>query len=192
MKVERPGPEGLILITPRVFGDSRGCFLETFQRQRYADIGIACDFVQDNISQSKRGVLRGLHFQVRTPQDKLVQAMSGEILDVAVDLRAGSPTFGQSYTAQLSGENKQQLFVPKGFAHGFLVLSAEAVVGYKCSAYYDPKDEGGVRWNDPDLHIEWRCEIEPIVSAKDANLPLLRDIPQSQLWPWKPREERAE
>ncbi len=147
--------EGLKLITPTVFGDARGYFMETYNMTDYIDAGINVEFVQDNQSASKKGVLRGLHFQKEFPQDKLVRVVKGEVFDVAVDIRKNSKTYGMWQGVILSEENKKQFFVPKGFAHGFLVLSEYAEFAYKCSDYYNPSDEGGIIWNDATLNIEW-------------------------------------
>ncbi|MDT3719823.1 dTDP-4-dehydrorhamnose 3,5-epimerase [Pseudomonas oryzihabitans] len=156
------------LIEPKVFGDDRGFFLESFQAERYAEqAGITLPFVQDNHSRSARNVLRGLHFQRNKPQGKLVRVVRGEVLDVAVDIRRGSPTFGNVVAEILSEENKRQLWIPPGLAHGFVVLSETADFEYKCTDYYDPSDEGSLIWNDPDLNIDWRV-TDPILSAKDA------------------------
>jgi len=164
--------EGLIIVEPDVYPDKRGFFTETFQAQRYAEAGIRCAFVQDNLSYSTKGTLRGLHFQVTRPQAKLVHVISGEIFDVAVDLRPGSPTYGKWAGVNLSGTNHRQLFIPEGFAHGFYVLSDTAYFAYKCSDFYAPDDEGGVLWSDPDIGIRWPAG-EPIVSARDLDLPRL-------------------
>lgn len=156
------------LIEPKVFGDDRGFFLESFQAERYAQqAGITLAFVQDNHSRSARHVLRGLHFQRSKPQGKLVRVVRGEVLDVAVDIRRGSPTFGNVVAEILSEDNKRQLWIPPGLAHGFVVLSETADFEYKCTDYYDPSDEGSLIWNDPDLNIDWRV-TDPILSAKDA------------------------
>lgn len=156
------------LIEPKVFGDDRGFFLESFQAERYAQqAGITLPFVQDNHSRSARNVLRGLHFQRSKPQGKLVRVVRGEVLDVAVDIRRGSPTFGNVVAEILSEDNKRQLWIPPGLAHGFVVLSESADFEYKCTDYYDPSDEGSLIWNDPDLNIDWRV-TDPILSAKDA------------------------
>lgn len=163
---------GVVLFAPRRFGDSRGFFVETFQAQRYADAGVPGPFVQDNLSRSTYGVLRGLHLQYPNPQGKLVSVLRGKVLDVAVDVRRGSPTFGKSLTIELSEENGHQLFVPRGFAHGFVVLSESADFFYKCDSLYSPKDEVTVRWCDPELGIDWQI-ADPKISAKDgAALPL--------------------
>lgn len=149
------GIKGLMVIEPTVFGDDRGYFMETYNYNDFAEAGIDCHFVQDNQSASKKGVLRGLHFQIHYSQDKLVRAIVGEVFDVAVDLRDGSETFGKWYGVRLSAENKKQFFVPKGFAHGFIVLSDYAEFCYKVTDFYHPNDEGGLMWNDPDIGVEW-------------------------------------
>lgn len=166
---------GVVLVEPRVFGDERGFFLETYHRERYADGGIDVEFVQDNHSRSIGPILRGLHAQRRNPQGKLVRCVEGSIWDVAVDARAGSPTFGRWVAEELSAANHRQLYVPPGFLHGFCVLASPAQVEYKCTALYDPSDEIGVIWNDPDLAIAWPV-ARPTLSAKDAALPTLRQI----------------
>jgi dTDP-4-dehydrorhamnose 3,5-epimerase len=167
--------EGLLEIRPRVFGDTRGYFVETYSERDFASAGITARFVQDNESRSRRGVLRGLHFQKRHPQGKLVRVIEGEVFDAAVDLRAGSPTFGRWEGVHLSGELKNQFYIPPGFAHGFLVLSDEAVFAYKCTDFYYPEDEDGIRWDDPSLNIAWPIDEiaeEPLLlSAKDDALP---------------------
>lgn len=147
--------EGIKIITPTVYGDERGYFMETYQYHDYKEAGIDVQFVQDNQSSSKKGVLRGIHFQKQHPQDKLLRVISGEIFDVAVDLRKNSPTFGKWYGVKLSAENKKQIFIPKNFAHGFVVLSEYAEFAYKCSEFYAPNDEGGIVWNDPKIGIKW-------------------------------------
>jgi dTDP-4-dehydrorhamnose 3,5-epimerase len=172
MKVTQTELPGVLLVEPKVFGDHRGFFVETYSRERYAEVGIDATFVQDNMSSSTKGILRGLHYQVRKPQAKLVSVVQGEIFDVVVDIRPGSPTFGRWVGARLDHESKRQLYAPVGFAHGFCVLSDLAVVTYKCSDYYDPKGEGGIVWNDPELGIAWPVE-NPVLSAKDAGHPPL-------------------
>ena len=158
---------GVFVLEPRVFGDERGFFLESYNEKALADLGIEDRFVQDNHSRSRRNVLRGLHYQIKSPQGKLVRVVEGEILDVAVDLRRSSPTFGGSEAVRLSGENKRMLWIPKGFAHGFSVKSETAQVLYKASDYYAPEFERTLTWNDPDLKIDWELQGEPIISAKD-------------------------
>ena len=162
--------EGLKVITPQVFGDARGYFMETYQYEDFKAAGITEVFVQDNQSASKKGVLRGLHFQKEHAQDKLVRVIRGEVFDVAVDLREGSPTFGKWFGVRLSEENKKQFFIPKHFAHGFLVLSDYAEFCYKCSDFYHPGDEGGIRYDDPEIGVEWPIEegMELIMSEKDT------------------------
>ncbi len=162
--------EGLKIITPQVFGDARGYFMETYQYEDYKAAGIPEIFVQDNQSASKGGVLRGLHFQKEFPQDKLVRVIRGEVFDVAVDLREGSPTFGKWFGVRLSEENKKQFFVPKNFAHGFLVLSDYAEFCYKCSDFYHPGDEGGISYNDPEIGVDWpiAADMELLLSEKDT------------------------
>ncbi|RLB58106.1 MAG: dTDP-4-dehydrorhamnose 3,5-epimerase [Deltaproteobacteria bacterium] len=171
--------EGLLVIEPRRFGDERGFFMETYRRNQFAELGIDCDFVQDNHSRSARGTLRGLHFQKRHPQAKLVRVLRGRVFDVAVDLRRGSASFGSWYGLVLDDRRHRQLFIPVGFAHGFLALSDGAEVAYKCSTYYRPDDEGGLRWDDPRLAIDWplaEAGGEPILSDKDRSWPLLEQL----------------
>ena len=165
----------LLIIEPRIFGDQRGFFLETFQAARYASHGIHGPFVQDNFSRSARGVVRGLHLQNPKPQGKLVMVLRGRILDVAVDVRAGSPTFGRHVAVELSDENHRQIWVPRGFAHGFAVLSESADFLYKCDDLYRPSDEITVRWNDPAIGINWGIE-SPVLSQRDAAASVLSDI----------------
>ena len=163
--------EGLYIIEPTVFGDNRGYFMETYNQQDMIEAGLNMKFVQDNQSMSVKGVLRGLHFQKTHPQAKLVRVLKGEVFDVGVDLRADSETYGKWFGVILSAENKKQLFLPKGFAHGFLVLSDEAEFCYKCTDFYHPGDEGGLMWNDPDIAVEWPLQegVELIISEKDKN-----------------------
>jgi len=164
--------QGLFVLVPEIHGDARGYFLETWNARDLRELGLDLRFVQDNQSGSHRGVLRGLHFQKAHPQGKLIQVISGEVFDVAVDLRAGSPTFGKWAGVTLSGETRNQLYVPPGFAHGFLVLSKEAVFAYKCTDFYHPEDEGGIRWDDPAIGIAWPdLGAAPLLSAKDLALP---------------------
>jgi dTDP-4-dehydrorhamnose 3,5-epimerase len=183
MKVVAGALPGVVLIEPRLFPDQRGYFLEAYQARRYAEHGLAMPFVQDNLSFSRRGVVRGLHYQLRQPQGKLVMALHGEILDAVVDIRPDSPTFKQWTLNTLSGSNHRQLYVPPGYAHGFLVLSDTATVLYKVTDFYQPGDEYGVLWNDPDLGIPWP-QAEALLSAKDAALPRLGDIPAALLPTW--------
>ncbi len=175
MQVVETSLPGVVVLKPRVFQDARGFFLETYNEARYQEAGVTCRFVQDNHSRSSRGILRGLHYQVTKPQDKLVWCLQGEVFDVAADVRPGSPTFGKWFGVKLTAEEKNQIFVPAGFAHGFLVLTETAEVAYKCSRLYAPEDEGGVIWNDPDLAIDWPSDDEPILSKKDAALPTLKN-----------------
>ncbi|MPL68870.1 dTDP-4-dehydrorhamnose 3,5-epimerase [bioreactor metagenome] len=166
---------GVIIIEPKVFGDNRGFFQETWQKSRYEAIGITGEFVQDNLSFSTRGVLRGLHYQQPHAQGKLVSVILGEVFDVAVDIRVGSPTFGQWVGVVLTGDNHRQLWIPPGFAHGFCVTSEQAYFTYKCTDVYTPEAEGGVMWNDPDIGIEWPlCDVS--LSAKDKEYQRLKDI----------------
>jgi len=171
--IERGPMEGLLLIQPQVFGDSRGYFFEIWSERDFVSVRKDIAFVQDNQSKSSKGVLRGLHFQRKHPQGKLVRVIQGEVFDVAVDLRNDSPTFGRWFGVILSGVKQNQFFVPPGFAHGFLVLSDEAIFSYKCTDFYHPKDEGGIRWDDPALGIAWPLNgITPLLSPKDILLPL--------------------
>lgn len=180
MKVITTEIAGVVLLEPDVFGDQRGYFFESYSQQKFDEQVRPVRFVQDNESMSKYGVLRGLHFQRgEYAQSKLLRVVRGRVLDVAVDIRRGSPTFGRHVAAELSDENKRQLFIPRGFAHGFAVLSAEAVFQYKCDNAYAPQSEGGIAWNDPQLGIDWRLPAaEVVLSAKDAKNPLLRDAPE--------------
>ena len=175
--VEKTFIEGLCIIKPAVFGDNRGYFMETYNKKDYIEAGLGMEFVQDNQSKSRRGVLRGLHFQKTHSQGKLVSVLQGEVFDVAVDLRKGSQTYGRWHGLVLSGDYKSQFYVPPGFAHGFVVLSEEAVFSYKCTDYYYPEDEGGIIWNDPDIGIEWPLDgIENVMlSDKDKKLKTLKE-----------------
>jgi len=172
---------GLVIVEPTVFEDSRGYFFESYNESQFKQAGITADFVQDNQSRSSYGVIRGLHYQ-QPPhaQAKLVRVLHGAILDVAVDIRKSSPTYGQHFTIELSAENKKQLYLPEGFAHGFSVLSDIAVVLYKCNAFYNKSSEGGILYNDPQLNIDWRIkESDAIISDKDAQLPLFANAHSS-------------
>ena len=175
MNVTETKLAGVLIIEPMIFGDSRGFFKETFQAERYREAGIEYTFVQDNYSRSEKGVLRGLHFQITKPQGKLVSCPKGAVFDVAVDIDPESTTYGQYVGVELTEENHKQLWVPPGYAHGFCVLSEMADFQYKCTDYYDPSDEGGVIWNDPDLAIEWPI-AHPSLSSKDALLPTLKEL----------------
>lgn len=166
---------GLFLIKPRVWGDARGFFVETWQQERYAAAGIDLPFVQDNLSLSGHGILRGLHFQKTRPQGKLVSVDQGSVFDVAVDIRPSSPTFGQWHGVELTGENQWQLWIPPGLAHGFVVTGETALFRYKCTDYYCPEDEGSLRWDDPFLNIAWPV-ASPRLSAKDQAAPFWRDL----------------
>lgn len=166
--------EGLRVFEPRVFEDARGAFMEVYHAVRYADAGLNVSFVQDNLSRSKRDVVRGLHFQRRHPQGKLIQVVRGAVYDVAVDLRSGSPTFGEHFGIELSDQNARQLWVPQGFAHGFCALN-DAVVLYKCTDIYHPDDEGGLLWDDPALGIEWPVDV-PLLSGRDRAHPPLEAL----------------
>ncbi len=170
--------EGLKVITPEVFGDARGYFTETYHKQAYAEAGIDAEFVQDNQSASRKGVLRGLHFQINHPQAKLVRVIFGEVFDVAVDMRPGSPTYGQWYGLILSADNRKQFYVPENFAHGFLVLSDHAEFCYKVTDFYHPNDEGGIMYNDPDIGVEWPIPegMELIMSEKDGKWGGIKDV----------------
>jgi len=166
---------GLLIIEPKVFGDDRGFFLETYEKKRYSEAGIPDEFVQDNLSYSQQGVLRGLHFQNPDSQGKLVSVLQGEVFDVAVDIRVGSPTFGQWYGTTLSGENKRQLWIPVGFAHSFCVTGSAALFAYKCTDYYAPQSEVTIRWDDPEIGIDWPVK-DPVISKKDT-----KGVPLSQI-----------
>lgn len=169
------------IIVPKIFADNRGYFLESFRADLFKEAGIDIDFIQDNISKSSKGTLRGLHYQKEQPQAKLVKCISGKILDVAVDVRMNSETFGQYVATELSEENHMQMFIPEGFAHGFSVLSDEAIVCYKCSSYYHKESERGIRWDDSKINIEWGIE-SPILSDKDKNHPFLESLTEKDLF----------
>ncbi len=181
MKVIATAIPGVVVLEPKVFGDDRGYFLETWSRERYAAAGISGTFVQDNVSFSRKGVLRGLHYQNPQPQGKLVQVLSGEVFDVAADLRVGSPAFGRWVGEVLSEKNHRQMYIPPGLAHGFCVLSETVLFAYKCTDSYNAAAEGGVAWNDPDLAIAWPVR-DPVLSPKDTKYPRLRDIPKDRLF----------
>jgi dTDP-4-dehydrorhamnose 3,5-epimerase len=180
MKVIHCEIAGLLILEPKVFGDARGFFMETWNQRLYSEAGLPPDFVQDNLSFSRRGTLRGLHYQNPNPQGKLIQVLQGEVFDVAVDIRQGSPTFRRWCGLLLSSENKRQFYVPPGFAHGFLVLSETALFHYKCTAFYSPKDESAIRWNDPEIGVDWPVK-DPLLSEKDDRAPLLAETAPERL-----------
>ncbi len=182
---EKTSIPGVLVFRPKVFGDARGFFLQTYQTKEYAVAGLERAFVQDNLSRSCRDTVRGLHYQLRHPQGKLVSVLRGAVLDVAVDIRRGSPTFGGFVAVELSEENRKQFFVPEGFAHGFRVLSDSADFCYKCTDFYAPGDEYGVRWNDPDIGVPWGDVPSPVVSPKDLQLPRLAEVPPEHLPEYK-------
>lgn len=166
---------GVLLLEPKVFGDARGFFLESWNRETFTELGLDLDFVQDNHSRSAKGVLRGLHYQLNDPQGKLVRVVSGAVFDVAVDLRKSSPYFGQWVGYELSADNHRMMWIPPGFGHGFLVLSDTADFLYKTTAYYAPQWDRGIRWDDPQIGVQWPIEGAPTLSAKDQAQPLLKD-----------------
>lgn len=185
-KVINTSIEGLQIIEPTVFGDARGFFMESYSQQDFAEIGITEQFIQDNHSLSRKGVLRGLHFQSRHTQAKLIRVVAGSVLDIAVDLRPDSPTFGRWESVVLSAQNKRQFFVPQQFAHGFLTLEDDTEFLYKCTDYYCPEFDGGVLWNDPKIGVNWDFHkygiVEPLLSEKDKSQPLIGDINWQSLW----------
>ena len=172
MRIESTSIKEVKIITPQLHMDERGCFFESYKLNFNYENGLTSNFVQENEVQSKKGVIRGLHYQLNKPQGKLVRVVVGTILDVAVDIRVGSPTFGEYIIVELSGENNKIIYVPEGFAHGYLVTSTESIVVYKCTNYYDPSDEYGIRWDDKTIGIEWNYP-QPIISSKDEGLPEL-------------------
>ncbi len=174
MQIEKTEIPGVLILTPKIFGDERGFFLESYNRQAFKQAGIEQEFVQDNHSKSTQSVLRGLHYQKKFPQGKLICAIQGEVLDVIVDIRRGSPAFSKWISVLISAENKKQVWIPGGLAHGFSVLSETAEFCYKVTDYYHPEDEAGIRWNDPQLDINWQVQ-NPLLSEKDASLPLLAE-----------------
>lgn len=180
MKIIQTALPGALIIEPQVFGDARGFFYESYNKGKWQDAGIKADFIQSNVSRSARGVLRGLHYQWPNPQGKLVSVLEGEVYDVAVDIRRGSPTFGQSAGVMLTADNHRHFWVPEGFAHGFCVLSEFATFTYQCTALYDAKADAGIRWNDADLGIDWPLS-EPLLSDKDSKTPLLKDVAPERL-----------
>lgn len=181
MNVLKTDIPGVLIIEPDLYGDDRGWFMETWQERRYVDAGISGPFVQDNMARSRHGILRGLHLQHPYAQGKLVQVVLGEVFDVAVDVRRGSPHFGKWVGVLLSGDNHRQLWVPPGFAHGYVVTSNEAVFGYKCTEYYHPETDLSIRWDDPDIGIDWPIVGPPGLSEKDASALLLKDVPAERL-----------
>jgi dTDP-4-dehydrorhamnose 3,5-epimerase len=181
MKVTETFLSGVKIIEPKVFADTRGFFFESYHAQRYQEFGINEPFIQDNMSRSTRGVLRGLHYQLKFPQGKLVSVVQGEVFDVVVDIRVGSPTFGKWLGTILDDKEHKELYIPKGFAHGFCVLSEAVDFHYKCTDYYHPEDEQGVLWNDPKIGIKWPADLSPILSNKDQTYKCLKDIPENLL-----------
>jgi dTDP-4-dehydrorhamnose 3,5-epimerase len=184
MKFSKTALDDVVIIEPDVFRDGRGFFMETFHTRRYEEAGISARFVQDNYLYSIRNVIRGLHYQLHHSQAKLIQVIRGEVFDVAVDIRRGSPTFGKWEGVLLSGENKRQMYIPAGFAHGFCVLSDEVDLLYKCSDFYTPGDEYGINWNDPELEISWPVS-DPVLSEKDQRNANLNDVPPDHLPQYK-------
>lgn len=180
MKVIETTLPGALILEPQVFGDARGFFYESYNKGKWQEAGIQADFIQTNVSRSARGVLRGLHYQWPNPQGKLVSVLEGEVYDVAVDIRRGSPTFGRSFGVMLTADNHRHFWVPEGFAHGFCVLSEFATFTYQCTALYDAKADTGIRWNDADLGIDWPLS-EPLLSDKDGKTPLLKDVARERL-----------
>lgn len=180
MKIIETGLPGCVVIEPQVFGDSRGFFFESFNRDKLAAHGLSLSFAQGNVSSSSRGVLRGLHYQWPRPQGKYVSVVEGEVWDVAVDIRRGSPTFGRWTAVVLSADNKRHFWIPEGFAHGFVTLSERAVFTYLCTETYDPKADAGIRWDDPSLAVDWPVK-DVQLSEKDARAPLLADVPDDRL-----------
>ncbi len=180
MNVKETKLAGVLVLEPNVFSDERGFFLETWNSVRHEDAGIEGPFVQDNVSFSKKGVLRGLHFQYPQSQGKLVQVLSGQVVDIAVDVRVGSPTFGHWISEVISDANHKQIYIPPGFAHGYCVTSQKAVFSYKCTDFYNPATESGIIWNDSDLNIDWPIK-EPILSPKDASYSRLKDLSPDKL-----------
>lgn len=180
MKISETEIPGVLIFEPKVFEDDRGFFLETWRKDKYAEAGVKEDFVQDNVSFSMRGTLRGLHFQNPHGQGKLVQVLTGQVFDVAVDIRVGSPSFGKWVGIELSGEDRRQIYIPPGFAHGFCVMSEKALFSYKCTDYYAAECDSGIAWNDPDIGIEWPI-ADPVLSQKDAKNPRLSQITEKNL-----------
>jgi len=191
VKVSDTPLPGVLIIEPRVFDDARGFFMETWHQAHYQAVGLPAHFVQDNLSHSARGILRGLHFQNPHAQGKLLSVLQGEVFDVAVDIRVGSPTFGQWVGVVLSSGNRRQLYIPEGFAHGFCVTSETALLTYKCTDFYAPQAEGGLLWNDPDIGIEWPIRT-PLLSAKDVAYPTLNTIPLGRLPRYRGKDGNAD
>lgn len=185
MKIVETTLPGVVVIEPAVFGDARGYFYESFNARKFADAGLDLQFVQSNVSRSAHGVLRGLHYQWPNPQGKLVSVTDGEVYDVAVDIRAGSPTFGRWAAAILSADNKRHFWIPEGFAHGFAVLSEYATFTYQCTALYDAAADAGVRWDDPAIAVDWPI-ARPVLSDKDMKTPFLADVPREKLPTYSP------
>jgi dTDP-4-dehydrorhamnose 3,5-epimerase len=185
MKVIETTLPGALILEPQVFGDSRGFFYESYHQARYKDVGVTGNFVQTNVSRSAKGVLRGLHYQWPNPQGKLVSVLEGEVYDVAVDIRRGSPHFGHWAGVMLTADNHRHFWIPEGFAHGFCVLSEFATFTYQCTALYDPAADAGVRWNDADIGVDWPIGT-PLLSEKDGKTPLLRDIATDRLPVFEP------
>ena len=185
MKIIKTALPGALILEPQVFGDARGFFYESYNKAKWQDAGIDAEFIQTNVSRSARGVLRGLHYQWPNPQGKLVSVLEGEVYDVAVDIRRGSPTFGRSVGVMLSADNHRHFWVPEGFAHGFCVLSEFATFTYQCTAQYDAKADAGIRWNDAALGIDWPIS-DPLLSDKDSKTPLLADVAPERLPVFKP------
>lgn len=181
MTIQETKLKGVYLLQPRVFKDDRGFFYESYRKSMLQEVGIELNFVQDNVSKSAKNTIRGLHYQIQKPQDKLVSCLVGKVLDVAVDIRRDSPTFGESVAFELSEDNHYSLLVPKGFAHGFSVLTKEAVISYKCSDYYHKEGERGIFWNDKNLNIDWMVN-DPILSDKDKQLPMLSELNKEDLF----------
>lgn len=180
MRIIKTDLRGCVVIEPKVHGDARGFFYEGFHRARFAEAGLDLEFVQTNVSHSTHGVLRGLHYQWPNPQGKLVSVLVGEVYDVAVDIRVGSPTFGRWAAAVLSADNKRHFWIPEGFAHGFVVLSEQATFTYQCTSLYDREADAGIAWDDPDIAVDWPI-AQPQLSAKDERAPRLRDVPPQRL-----------
>ncbi len=180
MKIVETSLPGAVVLEPQVFGDARGFFYESYNKAKYAAAGIHAEFVQSNVSRSAQGVLRGLHYQWPNPQGKLVSVLEGEVYDVAVDVRRGSPTFGRWAGVMLSAENHRHFWIPEGYAHGFCVLSEFATFSYQCTALYDAKADAGIRWNDADIGVDWPISA-PLLSDKDAKAPLLKDVAADRL-----------